>query len=162
MEFYTLASPLSEAKGKGERVLWVRYRMMAGRGKTGGKLLREEAIVTGPLPAPRREGEPVDMARIKKGPIKRFEIATGITRFRLSYYWSPLVRERRNVQPDQVEMFVEDRVKSALPHGVGIDLGVYDPSAPFEESTFTHTIAFRGVTSRLPEELREESRRLYP
>jgi len=162
MEFYTLASPLNEVKGKGERVLWVRYRMMAGRGRTGGTLFREEAIVTGPLPAPRRPGEPVDMSRIKKGPMKRFEIATGVTRFQLGYYWSPLIRASMHVQPEQVEMFVEDRVRAALPHGVGITLGVYDESGDFGESTFDHVVAFRGITSRLPEALREESRRLYP
>lgn len=161
VEFYTLAPPLNEARGKGERVLWVRYRLMSGRRATGTTLLREEAIVTGPLPAPRRKGQPINMARIKKSGTKRFEIATGIKRFQLGYCWTPRIKLSRTQEPERVDTFIENRVKAALPHGVQITLIVHDPSAPYEESTFTNMVAFRGVTSRLPERLVEESRRLY-
>jgi hypothetical protein len=67
----------------------------------------------------------------------------------------------RHQEPEEVEMFIENRVKSALPHAVPISLTVHDPSGPYEETSFTNIVAFRGVTSRLPERLVEESRRLY-
>jgi len=146
VEFFTVTPPMNVDKGEGPRVMWVRYRF----NRTGHTLVREEALVTDPLPmAPRGSGE-VDPSRIKMGRKYKFEIALNVRDLAFSYYWIPPVETKPNEPPPQwVAPVILERSEEGwgLPQGLRVDLTIQDDTATGEETTFSLATAFRGPTT---------------
>jgi len=145
-EFFTVTPPMNVDKGEGPRVMWVQYRF----NRTGHTLVRQEALVTDPLPlAPRGEDE-VDHSRIKMGRKYKFEIARNVRDFAVTYYWIPPVKTKPGEPPPQwVPPVTLKRSEEGwgLPQGIRVDLTIQDDTATGKETTFTLATAFRGPTT---------------
>jgi len=146
IEFFTVTPPMNVDKGEGPRVMWVRYRF----NRTGHTLVRQEALVTDPLPLAPRGNQDIDPSRIKMGRKYKFEIGRNVRDFAVSYYWIPPVKTKPNEPPPEwVAPVVLDRSEEGwgLPQGIRVDLTIQDDTATGKETTFSLATAFRGPTT---------------
>jgi len=93
--FYTLSPPMDVREGQNVRVLWVRYRLRPDPKAKGSVLVREEAVVESGPPLLRPNDDHSEdfvqkkAERVKMGRKRRFDLASGITAFRVAYLWLP-------------------------------------------------------------------------
>lgn len=168
LTFYALVPPMDVEEGEFARVMRVRYRLKEDPKSRDKILVREEAIVEGPLPMPEKgeEGD-VDSDTLKVKNKETFEIASGIKDFELSYYWvrpkTADMEEDASFGEKPAEFLVqeENRKGWGLPQGVRMALTVADPNAAEKEETvFTTFVVFQGPTTPLLESGVEEIREL--
>jgi prepilin-type N-terminal cleavage/methylation domain-containing protein len=154
IEFVTLSQPLDVETAPGERLMRVQYRLVEDR--TGGKLVRTEALVQGALPGlpdPQSRDLP---ASLKTGRSREFEIARGAHAFELEYAWAGPARPASGGPPPPVRLITDTKTNLALPQLITITLELDDPGNPANgaRSAFTLRVTFRGPTSPMPDELR--------
>ena len=146
IQFFTVTPPMNVDKGEGPRVMWVRYRF----NRTGHTLVRQEALVTDPLPLAPRGNEEIAPSRIKMGRKYKFEIGRNVRDFAVSYYWIPPVETKPDEPPPEwVAPVILERSEEGwgLPQGIRVDLTIQDDTATGEETTFSLATAFRGPTT---------------
>lgn len=154
--FYSLASPMDVEEGEYARVMQVRYRTKEDRHSRDKILVREEAIVDGPLPVPEpgREDD-VDSDTLKLKNKESFELASGIKDVEISYYWArPKTEESAEDAafadaPPEFLILEENDKGWGLPQAVKMVMTVADPNDEDEETTFTTFVAFQGPTTPL-------------
>lgn len=148
-EFYTVTQPLNVEEQVSRRMLKVRYRL------DRGNLVREEAPVKGPLPAPPISAEDETPRRVELGRKTEFTLIRDVREFSIEYLWAPpLSRKQGQPPPKRVAMLRDDWTEEAFPEGLRISLVVADPrEAALGEVVFTTTVALRGKTSPIPARL---------
>lgn len=155
IEFVTMAQPLDVETASSERLIRVQYRLKDSR--EGGVLLRSEALVEGPLPAP-----PVPPSRelpvgLKTGRTRQFEIARGVESLTFSYAWAaPMPFALPGSPPAPARIVTDSRTYHALPELVTATIELDDPGnvANNGRSQFTLRVTFRTPASPMPEDLR--------
>lgn len=154
LEFVTMSQPLDVETASSERLLRVQYRYKGDR--SGGVLMRTEALVEGPLP-----GTPIPPSRelpvgLKTGRSHEFEIARGVRALEFSYSWAgPPQPALPGMPPAPVRILTDNRTYLALPEIVSTRLELDDPGnlANNERSVFTLRTTFRGPVSLIPDDL---------
>jgi len=155
IEFVTMAQPLDVETASSERLLRVQYRYKGDR--SGGVLVRSEALVEGPLPAP-----PIPPSRelpvgLKVGRSREFEIAHGVRAIEFSYAWAaPMPPALPGSPPAPARVVTDSRTYNALPEIVSARLELDDPGNALNDgrSTFTLRVTFRGPVTPMPDDLR--------
>ncbi len=125
LEFVTVSLPMNVEDDASPRLMWVRYRLTANRGREGRRLLREEAPVVGPLPGVTRN---VITGKIVKGDESAFVLAEGVDDFKLTYRWVPPYRSTD--APADIELFAVDQSYAALPTAIDIELAFVEGETP--------------------------------
>lgn len=155
IEFVTVSQPLDVESAPSERLLHVEYRVKKDR--NGGVLVRTEALVDGPLPAP-----PIPPSRelpvgLKTGRSHAFEIARGVHSFDLLYSWAgPMPPALPGIPPGPARIYTDRQTYLALPEIVSATLELEDAGnlSNNARSTFTLRVTFRSAVSPMPDELR--------
>lgn len=155
IEFVTMTQPLDVETAPSERLLRVQYRIKGDR--SGGVLVRSEALVEGALPAP-----PIPPSRelpvgLKTGRAHEFEIARGVRAFELSYAWAgPTPPALPGSPPAPARIVTDKQTYLALPEVISATLELDDPGnlANNAQSAFTLRVTFRGPVSPMPGDLR--------
>jgi prepilin-type N-terminal cleavage/methylation domain-containing protein len=153
LTFYAVVPPMEVDDGEGPRVMEIRYRLASGRSRgEGRRLVREERVVESALPLVSPGQEPVDRGRLKLGPQRAFDLATGVGDFKLAYYWRPPQNEWPPRHPDQppepIYLIVEQehREKWGLPQGILVSLTLDDPNDDTGQQVFSTFVTFRSPT----------------
>jgi prepilin-type N-terminal cleavage/methylation domain-containing protein len=163
---FVIAQPMDVTEGEAARVLWVHYRIRQKRNEAGNELVREEAVVDGPLPLHFPDEGLAEDSGSDKIDLKRkriFTIAEGVKDFELRYYWlakpsedmQMLAANPRLLEEGEEQVFVpqmKDEVPSRWGQPAGMEIAVTfsDPSSPQKETTFTTRAAFRGNRIEIP------------
>lgn len=153
-EFYAVTRPMNVEDGAEPRVLWIKYRVKPNPKGEGKLLVREERPVESALPSkPPRDGE-LDTTIIKLGGESQFELATGVRKFELHYYWLE-PRAKAEVagaaQPAKFVVRDEHPEKSGIPQGIRIELTLIDPNSEKGETRFSTYAVMHGPTTALKE-----------
>lgn len=153
-EFFAVAPSMDVEEGEGARVLWIRYRF----NRAGHTLIREEAVVKDPLPLASKPDEEPASGRVKKGRTHKYEIASNVNKFEVSYQWIDPPKDRKADEPPEwLEPIVMDEIEEGwgLPQGITFKLTVQERDEKGEKTaepvTFTYAMAFRGPTSQYDE-----------
>lgn len=151
LEFFAVTQSLDVEKGEGARVLWIRYYL------SNRKLYRQEAVVEAPLPLSSMMGDKEKaLGRIKLGRKQKFEIASNVRDFIVSYTWAPPEKDRQpNQAPSWIKPIVLKRNEKGwgLPQGVRITLTLRKPDDKKASTDFLLCKTFRCPTSTYNEEL---------
>jgi hypothetical protein len=150
-EFYAVTPPMDVKKGEGARVLYVKYSF----NRTGHRLVRQEAVVESPIPPQPPEGQDVDVERIKKTKKEKFDMATNVRGFEVTYLWIPPEKNVNDTDPPvSIEPVEMDRNEKGwgLPQAVKITLTLDDPNSETKRTTFTTMTVFRGETTTYNED----------
>lgn len=154
LEFVTLTAPMNVEDDPAPRMMLVEYRLTAGRGPEGRRLIREEAPIQGPLPGVNRE---VRAGLISTGRDKDFVIAEGVKEFELTYRWAP--PHRRTDSPAELELIQTSAAHAALPRAIGIRLRFADTDTLGSGLEVSALVVPRGQTSPVPEAVLDQWRR---
>lgn len=153
-EFYAVTRPMNVEDGAEPRVLWIKYRVKSNPKGEGKLLIREERPVESALPSkPPRDGG-LDTTIIKLGGESQFELASGVKKFELHYYWlepRPEPAVAGATQPAKFVVRDEHPEKSGIPQAIRIDLTLIDPNAEKGETRFSTYAVMHGPTSTLKE-----------
>jgi len=155
--FYATTRPMDVEEGAEPRVLYIRYRVKSDPKGEGKLLIREEQLVESPLPAkPPRDGA-IDTSIIELGNESQFELAKGVKRFELHYYWVAPTEPVDPLNPQTTapaEFVIEDELAEGdgIPQAIRIDLTMLDENAEKGETTFTTYAVTHG-----PSDKREDS-----
>lgn len=118
---FVAAQPLDVESGEGRRIMKVRYYL----DRRGGTLVREEAIVDGPLPANAADAEKWGGSRLRLTDEASFVVASGVTHFEIKYLW---IQRPDSGYWGSKPAYLEPRVAKrhhlgwGLPQGLEIDL----------------------------------------
>lgn len=160
LEFYTLARPMDVESDTGLGMMYVTYRVGARGGSLENTLLRTEARVEGPLPAPAGRGEHTDTTLVELAREQTFALAGDIESFTLRYLWTPIVQRSPTDPPVHQDTIEEDEANGVLPHGISVSLTLQPADASMVATfrTLTDVIVYRGLKSPMPREVLERAR----
>jgi prepilin-type N-terminal cleavage/methylation domain-containing protein len=159
--FFSITPPMNVDEGKGPRVLKVKYSLKSGNRRDGKTIRREEWVVDSPLPVETPRDEPPKHERIKLGRRQEFELAKGVMDFQIRYIWVPYRPREEQLEPNEPPVPLELQVVDGNPEGAGLPSGLeirlvlLDEGAAFGETTFQTTVAFRGPTSGISQEMND-------
>jgi len=155
LEFITLAKPLNVETASTERLLWVEYRLEEVTEASGLVLVREEALVEGPLPVNLGEQAPLEPLIVDLGRAHAFDVATGVRGLSFYYQWAIPEVVPTNQPPPDARIVGDTVVERALPEGIWITLSLDDPGRGAGEpvSTFRDLVTFRAGASAVPKYL---------
>lgn len=159
IEFVTLARPMDVEADSSVALMRVSYRVKKSR--DGTELIREEAPVEGPLPAPPEQPNRLP-GQLRVGRSHEFTLAKDVLDFTLRYTWAmPPPPRKPGVPPPRVAIVGDAKVDYALPEGIEATLTLRDPAnvANGEQSGFQTVITFRSATSPVPAYLVKRERR---
>jgi hypothetical protein len=152
--FFALTYPMDVEEGEEARLLLIHYRLKSDPDGPGSILVREEAIVEGPLPTHPQNGDDLDASVIKLGRTQRFELASAVEEFRIRYLWLPTDAETDSagaLAPEIVTLHENPRGRG-LPQAITISLVLADPISEDGRMAFTTSVVFPGPTTRLTRE----------
>lgn len=124
--FFAVTEPLDVEKAEGRHLLRIRYRFK----KAAGELVREEALVTSPLPVAPPQGKTLDRGRIKVKQEREFTVAANVEDFSLRYVWLPAPPPRdASTPPQTIEPVYASQHKErwGYPQGIEVTLVLNDP-----------------------------------
>ncbi len=155
LEFVTLAPPLDVEAAQGAQLIHVRYRI--AEVDDVECLVRDEALVTPPLPAVPAPGDQGLPGQINTGRRESFVLAQDALDFSLLYEWPApeLVPRLPGVPPKPAPILSTSSVEYMLPQGIEIQLTLRDEGnlAADRQSVFTQTITIPVPASPVPESL---------
>jgi hypothetical protein len=133
LSFITVAEPMDVEEGEGRHMMQVRYYY----NRSGGELIREERLVELSLPKwPQGGKSRFDAGRLKLGRRQRYTIASNVSEFKISYYWTPAPDPGKIDQPPEwVNHYIVAKHEQGwgLPQGIEVALTMVDPEDPKEE-----------------------------
>jgi len=134
--FYALVPPMDVEDGAETQVMWVQYRLKNNPEGVGETLVREEALVEGPIPLAEPGEDDVDLSRIKLGRKRKFEVASNVLSFDVSYYRVPFAEGIQDVPapapvPRSFGSSGERRDGAALDTGFGVPGGAEGGAADY-------------------------------
>lgn len=133
LTLFTMSEPMNVEAAQGRHLMRVRYRY----NRTGGRLIREEALVTTTLPKQPQPGKELDRQRIKLRDEEEFVVASHVREFELRYEWMALPDQRPVDAPlPPLTPVTMEQLKSkwGLPHAIRITLLLADPEKPEESN----------------------------
>lgn len=133
---FLVSEPLDVEKSEGRHLLRVRYRFNSA----AGELIREEALVTTPLPNAPPPGKKLDRTRVKVKQKRDFVVATNVEEFSVRYVWLPAPPPRKPTEPPQeIKPVYGTKHKEGwgYPQGVEFTLTLSDPEKKGEKKTVT-------------------------
>lgn len=144
-EFITVAPPMDVDEGEGPRVLWVRYHYDGA----GHALVRQEALIDGPVPVQPKDMDNFDLGRIKMGRKKSFDIASNVRGLNVTYKWIPPHELHPDEPPKWLDPIVMEKNELGwgLPQSLEIKITLSDPEDRKNRKAFTTAVAFRGPTT---------------
>lgn len=136
LTMFVVSEPMQVEKYTGRHLMRVRYRF----NRSGGKILREEALAEMSLPARPPRGRELDRARVKVKHEEEFEVVSGVKNLEIRYVWMPRPKGRPHDQPPAwvTPLRVpEHRERWGLPQGVEVTLVLENPRRPEEVEAVT-------------------------
>lgn len=133
---FLVSEPMDVEKSEGRHLLRVRYRFNSA----SGELIREEALVTSPLPNAAPPGGKVDHTRMKVKQKRDFVVATHVDDFAVRYVWLPAPQPRNaDVPPTMIKPVYADKHKDGwgYPQGIEFTLTLHDPEKKSATKTVT-------------------------
>lgn len=136
IEFICVAEPFDVEGNQGRHMMRVRYRF----NRTGGTVVREEALVEVALPNP-TYGEEVEpaTARVRVRNRQTFVIAENVRDFQIRYIWIPAKPNRDLKKPPEREppiLATRHEENWGLPRGIQITMTLVDPDNRRDQQTF--------------------------
>ena len=154
LEFVTLSPTLDVESAAGLQLIHVRYRIAKVDGIES--LIREEAVVVQPLPAPPAPGDLGLPAKLNVGRRSEFVVARDVLDVDLSYQWPGRPQPVPNGgRPPFVPILSTNRVAYTLPQAVSVRLTLRDEGnvSGDMQTRFTQTLTLPFPAGPVPESL---------
>lgn len=137
---FLISEPIDVEKSEGRHLLRVRYRFNSA----AGELVREEALVTSPLPGAPPKGREIDRSRVKVKQKHDVVVATNVEDFSLRYVWLPAPKPRKpEVPPETITPVYSEKHKEGwgYPQGIEFTLTLSDPEKKGASKTVTKLLS---------------------
>lgn len=137
---FLVTEPMDVEKTEGRHLMRVRYRFK----KSAGELIREEALVTSPLPMQPPEGGKFDRTRVKVEKEVEHVLSTNVEDFAIRYVWLPAPEIRTPEVPPTpiVPVYAKKHEqKWGYPQGLELTLTLRDPEHKDATQTVSKLIA---------------------
>jgi len=137
---FLVTEPLDVEETEGRHLMRVRYRFK----KAAGELIREEAMVTSPLPAVPVDGKKTDRTRIKVKKETEHVLSTNVEDFAIRYVWLPAPEDRDpNAPPTAlVPIYAKKQEERwGYPQAIEFTLSLRDPERKGAVQTIVKTIS---------------------